>query len=200
MTSIYFVRHAQPIHSWEDDRSRPLSPEGIEDSKQVTGMLKAVAIDRFISSPYRRSINTIAGSAVWYNKQIQTDERFRERKSGRGSNNFDMIRKRWDNFNFCEEEGETLGSVQARNIEALQELLCSYPDRKLVIGTHGTALSTILNYYDRSFLCEDFFRIIDYMPYIIRLDFAGSELVAKEEILIVEKQYNAGLLTEREIK
>ena len=28
MTRIYFVRHAQPEHSWEDDRTRPLSEEG----------------------------------------------------------------------------------------------------------------------------------------------------------------------------
>lgn len=34
MTQIYFVRHAQPIYSWEDDRTRPLTEEGLADSKK----------------------------------------------------------------------------------------------------------------------------------------------------------------------
>ncbi len=32
MTKIYFVRHAQPEHAWEDDRTRPLTDEGKADS------------------------------------------------------------------------------------------------------------------------------------------------------------------------
>ena len=47
-------------------------------------------------------------------------------------------------------------------------------DKDIVIGTHGTALSTILNFYDNNFGCEDFLRIIDWMPYIIELDFESS--------------------------
>ncbi len=35
MTKIYFVRHAQSEHAWEEDRTRPLTPEGKEDSKIV---------------------------------------------------------------------------------------------------------------------------------------------------------------------
>ena len=28
MTKVYFVRHAQPEHEWEEDRTRPLTEEG----------------------------------------------------------------------------------------------------------------------------------------------------------------------------
>ena len=56
-----------------------------------------------------------------------------------------------------------------------------------MVGTHGTALSTILNYYDSTFGVEGFLRIINYMPYIIRLGFDGMKLIEKEEILIVDK-------------
>lgn len=28
MTRVYFVRHAQPEHDWEEDRTRPLTEEG----------------------------------------------------------------------------------------------------------------------------------------------------------------------------
>ena len=31
MTRVYFVRHAQPEHEWEEDRTRPLTEEGKKD-------------------------------------------------------------------------------------------------------------------------------------------------------------------------
>lgn len=69
------------------------------------------------------------------------------------------------------------------------ELLANHMDESILFGTHGTALSTILNYCDRDYGCEQFLRMIDYMPYIIRLDFDGSMCLGREELLIVEKEY-----------
>ena len=37
--------------------------------------------------------------------------------------------------------------------------------------------------------CEDFLRIIDWMPYIIELDFEGDKLVGKHEHCYVEKEF-----------
>ena len=73
---------------------------------------------------------------------------------------------------------------------ALDEVLDAQRGKTVVIGTHGTALSTILAYYDKLFACKDFLRIIDWMPYIIRLDFDGSRLVGKEELLHIEIPFN----------
>jgi len=190
MTKIYFVRHAEPIHSWKDDRTRPLSQEGDSDSKKVTEYFRNFTVDAFISSPYKRSMDTIAGSASQHGMLISTDERFRERQQGGGYKNFEMIRKRWSNFDYCEEGGETLNQVQKRNIEALNEILSTNKDKSIVIGTHGTALSTILNHYDTLFNIDSFFRIIDFIPYILRLDFEGVEYMGSEELLIIEKPYN----------
>ena len=66
------------------------------------------------------------------------------------------------------------------------------PDNKWLISpdaNNGTALSTILNFYDNSFGCDDFLRIIDWMPYIIELDFEGNKLVGKHEHCHVEKEF-----------
>ena len=51
MTKIYFVRHAQPEHAWEDYRTRPLTGEGKKDSAIVFEFLKDKHIDAFYSSP-----------------------------------------------------------------------------------------------------------------------------------------------------
>jgi 2,3-bisphosphoglycerate-dependent phosphoglycerate mutase len=189
MTRVYFVRHAQPEHSWEDDRTRPLTKDGVKDSKMVTKVLKNIRVHCCYSSPYKRSFETIKESAKVHDLDILTDERFREREKGPNGNIFGMIQKRWNDFDYHEEGGESLNMVQKRNIEALIEILSKHKDENIVIGTHGTALSTILNYFEPSFCCDDFLRIIDYMPYIIRLDFDGTKYIGNEELLIVEKKF-----------
>ena len=59
MTKVYFVRHAQPEHDWEEDRTRPLTEEGKKDSEIVLEFLKDKKIDAFYCSPYKRSMDTI---------------------------------------------------------------------------------------------------------------------------------------------
>lgn len=39
--------------------------------------------------------------------------------------------------------------VQKRNMEALHDILADNADKEIVVGTHGTALSSILNCTDR---------------------------------------------------
>lgn len=189
MTKIYFVRHAQPEHAWEDDRTRPLTGEGKRDSNIVFEFLKDKHIDAFYSSPYKRSMDTIADSADFFDKDIITDEDLREREKGENGNNHGMFRKRWDNHNYHEEGGESIAMVQKRNMRALTEILRDNIDKEVVVGTHGTALSTILNFYDKSFGCDDFLRIIDWMPYVIELDFEGDKLVGKVEHCYAVKEF-----------
>ena len=66
MTRVYFVRHAQPEHDWEEDRTRPLTEEGKKDSAIVLGFLKDKKIDAFYCSPYKRSMDTIAEAADFF--------------------------------------------------------------------------------------------------------------------------------------
>jgi len=195
MTRIYFVRHAQPVHSHADDRTRPLTDEGLRDTQLVLDTLKDMQIDAFYCSPYKRSLDTIASTAEYFSMQITTDERLRERQSGKKGNGGvgvsfkDMINKRWSDKQWHEEGGESLSMVQERNIEAVKEIAAINDGKTIVIGTHGTALSTIMNYYDPNFGAEDFFRIVDWMPYIVELDIENGDLVSKTEIAHIEKEY-----------
>ncbi len=195
LTTVYFVRHCQSDFSHRDDRTRPLTAMGMEDSVAVARVLHDVPIDAFYCSPYRRSLDTIAGAAQEHGLPIQTDERLRERRSGEGGNSGlkddgnTPLRRRWRDFGWHESGGESLGAVQERNIQALQEILSENTGKTLVIGTHGTALSTILNHYHPAFGCEDFLRIVDWMPYIVQLTFDGQRLLTSEEIFHIDRPY-----------
>lgn len=195
MTKIYFVRHAQPVHSHADDRTRPLTDEGMNDTQLVLDTLKDIHIDAFYCSPYKRSLDTIASTAEYFGMPITTDERLRERQSGKDGNGGtdvsfkDMINKRWSDKQWHEDGGESISMVQKRNIEAVKEIAAANDGKTIVIGTHGTALSAIMNYYDSTFGAEDFFRIVDWMPYIVELDIENGELVSKTEIAHIEKEF-----------
>lgn len=65
MTKVYFVRHAQPEHSWKEDRTRPLTDEGKKDSSIVFNFFKDKNIDKFYCSPYKRSVDTIIETAFF---------------------------------------------------------------------------------------------------------------------------------------
>lgn len=203
MTRVYFVRHAQPECDYEDDRTRPLTAEGREDAKAILAFFRNMEmsgdkkIDGFYCSPYRRSMDTIAETAAFSGKEIITDERLRERQKGPDGNVHGMFQKRWADHNYHEEGGESLRMVQERSIAALEDILRANEDKNIVIGTHGTALSTILHYYDNSYDCDSFLRIIDWMPYIVELDFEGMEFVGKKEHLHIEKEFQGKIRADK---
>ena len=194
LTHVYFVRHAQPVHSHQEDRTRPLTQEGREDAALVTKVLEDKGIDCFYSSPYLRSLDTIRPAASFYGLPICEDERFRERQAGEKGNvglwaENSPLRRRWQDFSWHEPGGESLGQVQQRNVEALKELLREHRGKRIAIGTHGTALSAILHYYRPDFGCEDFLRIIDWMPYIVELTFDGERLITFRELAYLHKEF-----------
>ena len=190
MTNIYFVRHALPDYSCADAALRPLTEEGMKDTAEVVRAMRDIHLDRAVSSPYKRSFDTIKQTADEHGLKIELDDRLHERISGANGNNREMFHRRWSDFSYCEEGGESLSSVTERNMAAVRDMLRKYEGENILVGTHGTALSTILHYFDNSFGEEGFLRIINFMPYIIRLGFEGMELVEKEEILIVDKSFN----------
>ncbi len=184
LTDIIFVRHAQSVYG-DDDRNRPLTAEGLLDRQIVIHVLKNMKIDAFLCSPYKRSIDTIKPAADFYKMDIFTDERLRERKTG--SFESGLLEKRWRDFSFAEEGGENLKSVQERNMDAFSEILGRYKGKTVVIGTHGTALSTILQHYNSDFGLNDFLRIVNWLPYIIELKFDGEHLTGMRELAYVDK-------------
>ncbi|UNU73458.1 histidine phosphatase family protein [Moraxella nasovis] len=148
MTAIYFIRHGEPNYHNRDDVNRELTDNGIIQSYKLIDVFKDKPIDEFFSSPYKRTIDTIKPTADYFKKEIAIIDEFRERKIGTWVDDFDEFSQRqWQDFEFKLPNGESLKEVQDRNIHALNELLAKYKNHTLVIGTHGTALSTIIHHY-----------------------------------------------------
>ncbi len=185
-TKVYFVRHAQSDFSIKDDLNRPLSEKGIEDAKRVTNILIDKNITSIYSSPFKRAVDTIKDFAESTGLDIKINDNFRERKVGEWVEDFKAFsQKQWEDFDFKLAEGESLRQVQERNISALFDVIKNNFGKNIAIATHGTALSTIINYFNPGFGHADFWNIIDKMPYILCFRFNGMELESIEEVEII---------------
>ena len=173
MTTIYFVRHAEPNYENHDDLERELSHKGLRDRALVTQFLSDKEISVVLSSPYKRAVDTVSEFAELKKINIVTIADFRERRvDSEWIPDFDTFcQKQWEDFQYKLTDGESLSEVQKRNIAALQSVLETYQGKNIVIGTHGTALSTIINYYDKDFGYCDFQKITKLMPWVVRMEF-----------------------------
>ena len=173
MTKVYFVRHAEPNYENHDDMLRELSARGMEDRKRVTAFLSDKQIDVVLSSPFKRAVDTVKDFADSKGLTVETANDFRERKvdSCWIKDFASFSKKQWEDFSYKLSDGECLKEVQERNINALIDVLRRYAGKNIVIGSHGTALSTVFNYYDHSFGYEDFDKIRFVMPWIVEFDF-----------------------------
>ena len=185
MTTVYFVRHAQSDYSVHNDKLRPLTEKGQQDSEKVTAFFKGVGVDVVYSSPYQRSIDTVKNLADTIDLSIQLCDDFRERKVRDTWISYEdmgiFLKSQWSDFTYKFCDGENLCEVQNRNIHALNRILANYESEKIVIATHGTALSTVMNYYNQDFGFYDFMRIVDLMPFIVKMEFQGDKFQSMTE-------------------
>ncbi len=179
MTNVYFIRHAEPNYDNHDDMTRELSAKGLKDRELITGFLLDKQIDVVISSPFKRAIDTVRDFANKNRMDITIINDFRERRvdSCWIEDFTSFSRKQWEDFTYKLSDGECLAEVQHRNIVALDKILDDYRDQNIVVGTHGTALSTIINYYDKTFGYNEFDAIRHLMPWVVQFTFAGKELI-----------------------
>lgn len=187
-TTIYLVRHCQPVESVREEMIRPLTPKGKADAAQVTRCLWDKDIDAVYSSPYIRAIDTIRDFADKKGLPIQTDPAFREREMGEewieGEEWVLRNRNQWEDFNCpMSRGGESLRQVEARIRPAFDRALAAHPGGRIVIVGHGTAFSVLLHSLDASFGYPQMMKITVRNPWIIRLTMRGSVLVTRTEML-----------------
>lgn len=184
MTTVYFIRHAEPDYSNHNDRERPLTQKGKEDRKLITDYLYDKKIDFVFSSPYERAIATVQDFADSFGHSIIQVEEFRERKvDSDWIEDFQKFSKmQWNDFDYKLSDGESLREVQNRNINGLLRILRENGDKNIVIGSHGTALSTVIHYFDPTFGYEEFQEIQSLMPWIVKFSFDGEKLIEIEKI------------------
>ncbi|PID82964.1 MAG: histidine phosphatase family protein [Clostridiales bacterium] len=178
MTNLYFIRHCKPDFSELNDRHRPLTLEGLNDRSYIVDFLKDKNIDIIFSSHYKRCVDTITPFADIVRLSINEKENLRERNIGKWVENFnEYALMQWNNFEYKIKNGESLSEVQTRNIAEIKSILYENSDKNIAISTHGTAFSTILNFYDKGFGYSEFEKIKSIMPFVGILRFERDKFL-----------------------
>ena len=185
LTTVYFIRHAESDISVREDRARPVTAKGLADSARLAEWFRDIQIDHIYSSPYLRAWQTVSDLAALKGMDVQPEENFRERQNcGFEPSFMDHLRWLWEDFNHCKAGEESMRQVQNRIIVALNKLLESHLGETIIIGTHGTALSMMINYYDPGFGLEDFKRIKNVMPWVVKVVFENRSPLEMSEIVL----------------
>jgi 2,3-bisphosphoglycerate-dependent phosphoglycerate mutase len=179
-TFVYMVRHGESPKEG-NERTRGLTPKGHLDAKRVTDLLKDEKIDAVVSSPYIRSILTVEKVAEQIGQEVIVYEDLKERifsfddKRVSDKELVPLLEKSFGESSFALEGGESNADCQQRAVNVLKELLETFRDKHIVIGSHGAVMTLMMGYFDSTYDLD--FLHSTSKPDIYRMKFIEKELV-----------------------
>ncbi|MFI8974229.1 histidine phosphatase family protein [Nocardia asteroides] len=147
--TLILLRHATPViptPGGPDDYTRPLTAEGHQQARDAAGVLRALAPQAIVSSPYLRAVQTVEPLAHALGLPVRTDDELREWDSGLAPRP-DYARHyalSWAMPRLSRAGGESLGRLSHRAVGALLALAHRHHDGTVVIGSHGTFIARAL--------------------------------------------------------
>ena len=141
---IYLIRHCQATGQ---PATAELTEVGLKQAEALAKRLNEAGIQRIISSPYRRAIQSIEPFAFQQKIVIETDERLIERKlcEGHLPDWFEKLQETFIDLDLKLTGGESSREAMARGVALIQELIDeSVP---VAVVTHGNLLALILKHY-----------------------------------------------------
>ena len=153
-TNLYFIRHAQSHRYLSKDNAEwPLSRLGREQAQELVDIVKPLALQRLVSSPYPRCRDTVGPLARAHWLTVEIDDELRERRISFGllDNFAEVWRNSWDDFDFALPECESSREAQTRFVSAVNGVVQRYPGDRIGISTHGNVLGLFLNHIDPTF-------------------------------------------------
>ena len=156
MTTIYLIRHSKPLkvnNSFNEDslqiqnEKTCLSIEGENIAQEKLSVDEFENIDSLYSSNYVRAIQTAKYLADSNDLEINVVSKLGERKFGISSwdelpENFE--RKQFLDENYKIDNGESQKEVRDRMWSAITDILNNNKNKRIVIVSHGTAISYLL--------------------------------------------------------
>ena len=172
MTTIYLIRHSKPMkvnNAFNKDNLQlqneksSLSIEGEQIARENLNKNEFNNIDIIFSSNYVRTIQTAKYLSEKNSTEINVVSDLSERKFGIDSweelpDNFE--RKQFLDENYKLINGESQKEVRDRMYSVIVKILNEYPNKRIAIITHGTAISYLLKKWCDVNIVDDKLRYI----------------------------------------
>ena len=171
MGEVVLVRHAAATGQ---DASAPLSADGYRQAGELADFLGRFDIDRVVSSPFRRAVESVEPFAHHRGLAIETDARLVERVlSARSLPDWrEHLRRSFEEADYCLLDGESSRVAQARATAAV--LAASVGGLRSLVVTHGNLLALILKWVDRDVGYEAWAQLSNPDVFVIHTDGPGQ--------------------------
>lgn len=180
MPTIYLVRHAHA--DWTPSEARPLSSRGRASALWLAERIGSRAMAAIYSSPARRATQTVAPLAErrGLTPIVVDDLRERELLVPSGLTFEDAVAQVWATPDASLPASESNRVAQTRGLNALKAIMSAHPRDDVVVSTHGSLLTLVLNGFDQRIGYEFWQRLSFPDVYAARVD--GDTLVDLERI------------------
>ncbi len=158
--TFFVVRHAEGEHNAQGiistaiDDNVPLTSVGAEQAQTLGTQLQNKNIELIICSPLLRTRQTaeFIKKAAQISAEITTDERLKEVDAGKMDG--EKLQRWQDHYSSLQNrfyenphEGESSQMVEARIIDFMHEIRDNYPEKNILIVTHGEVVRRCLHYF-----------------------------------------------------
>ncbi len=149
MKTLYIIRHCQASGQGEE---APLTVDGMKQAKNLAVFLHKYPINRIISSPYIRAIDSIKPYSEKSGIRIELDERLRERvlSSDNLENWFEHLQLSFEDFSLKLKGGESSAEAKTRAEMLINELRVDNNEH-IVLVSHGNLSTLLLNNFDEKY-------------------------------------------------
>lgn len=150
---IYVIRHCeaegQPFEA-------QLTENGLKQALNLSEFFSNIKIDKVISSPFKRAIQSIEPLAQRINAEIVLDERLSERVLSTENlpDWFEKLRATYDDLDLAFPCGESSQMAMNRIVAVVNEVFNSNADNCIIV-THGNIMSLLLKFFNNDFGFND---------------------------------------------
>lgn len=146
MGKIYVIRHCLAQGQSLD---APLTQKGIEQAESLADFFKGIKINRILSSPFLRAIQSIEPLSIRESMTIEIDERLSERRlSTRDLPDwYEKLQATFVDMDLKYDGGESSNEAMNRIVDVVKDAFARDVDNTLIVS-HGNIISLLLKYYD----------------------------------------------------
>lgn len=167
MTTIYLIRHSKPMkvnNTFNSDslqiqnEKSSLSIEGEQLAQEKLNKKEFDNIDVLFSSNFVRTVQTAKYLAAKNNLEINIISDLGERRFG--INSWDELPENFERKQFLDENyklgnGESQKDVRTRMYTIIMNIINKYPNKRIAIVSHATAISYLLKTWCNATIVDD---------------------------------------------
>lgn len=142
--NLYIIRHCQ---AEGQPPEASLTEKGFEQALALTQFFSGIPIDRIITSPFLRAIQTIQPFAQKTNLEIEKDERLAERILSKEplSNWLEVYKETYKDLDLKFSGGESTREATNRVLSLVHEII-NDPEQNIILVSHGNLISLLMSH------------------------------------------------------